>query len=81
MGHSSVEMVVMWNVTDADTWVNRVFSGQRHADGHPMRPTLFDTRGQKKPAFHAVAASLHNASRSFNGSPIKNESSLCSPKS
>jgi endo-1,4-beta-xylanase len=81
MSHSSVEMVVMWNVTDADSWVNRRFSGQRRADGQPMRPTLFDTQGQPKPVFNAVASSLRNAVNNFECPPTRNESPLCSTKS
>ncbi|WP_296446776.1 endo-1,4-beta-xylanase [Rhodoferax sp. UBA5149] len=80
MSHSSVEMVVMWNVTDADSWINRGFAGTRRADGQPMRPTLFDTQGQPKPAFTAVASSLRNADSNFECPPIRNGSPLCSPK-
>ena len=81
MSHSSVEMVVMWNVTDANSWINRAFSGTRRADGQPMRPTLFDTDGQPKPAFNAVATSLRNATNPFECPPTRNGSPLCSPKS
>ncbi len=65
MSHPAVEMVVMWNVTDADTWVNRAWQGQRRADGAPMRPTLFDIEGQPKPAFAATLQSLAKASTPF----------------
>lgn len=65
--HPAVEMVVMWNVTDDDSWVNRWAQGQRRADGLPMRPTLFDTQGQPKPAFAAVADAMRAASVRFEG--------------
>ena len=65
VSHPAVEMLVMWNVTDADTWVNRAWQGQRRADGAPMRPTLFDTQGKPKPAFAATLQSLANASTPF----------------
>ena len=66
VSHPAVEMIVMWNVTDRDSWVNRWGQGQRRADGLPQRPTLFDSQGQVKPAFTAVAASLHNATVKFD---------------
>lgn len=66
VSHPAVEMIVMWNVTDDDSWVNRWGQGQRRADGLPQRPTLFDSRGQVKPAFAAVAASLCNATVNFD---------------
>jgi endo-1,4-beta-xylanase len=65
LSHSAVEMVVMWNVTDGDSWINRWGQGQRRTDGQPMRPTLFDEQGQAKPAFNAVAASLRRARVKF----------------
>lgn len=80
MSHSSVEMVVMWNVTDSDSWVNRRSSGQRRADGQPMRPLLFDTQGQPKPAFNATASSLRNATSNFE-CPTHRIGTLCSQKS
>lgn len=66
VSHPAVEMIVMWNVTDDDSWVNRWGQGQLRADGLPQRPTLFDSRGQVKPAFAAVAASLCNATVNFD---------------
>lgn len=66
VNHAAVEMVVMWNVTDGDSWVNRWAQGQRRADGLPQRPTLFDAQGQPKPAFHAVARSLRDATVKFD---------------
>jgi endo-1,4-beta-xylanase len=66
LSHSAVEMVVLWNVTDADTWVNRWAQAQRRADGLAMRPTLFDTQGQPKPAFDAVTNSLRTAQAKFS---------------
>ena len=65
-GHPAVEMIVMWNVTDADTWINRWLQGERRADGAPMRPTLFDAQGQAKPALDAVVYSLVNATTKFD---------------
>ena len=81
VSHSSVEMVVMWNVTDADSWINRWSSGQRRADGQPMRPMLFDTNGRPKPAFNAVASSLRNAASNFECLPNRIGSLPCLPKS
>lgn len=66
VNHPAVEMVVMWNVTDDDSWVNRWAQGQRRADGLAQRPTLFDAQGQPKPAFHAVARSLRDATVKFD---------------
>jgi endo-1,4-beta-xylanase len=66
VNHPAVEMIVMWNVTDDDSWVNRWAQGQRRADGLPQRPTLFDAQGQPKPAFHAVARSLRDATVKFD---------------
>lgn len=66
VNHPAVEMVVMWNVTDDDSWVNRWAQGQRRADGLPQRPTLFDAQGQAKPAFRAVARSLRDATVKFD---------------
>lgn len=65
VSHPSVEMVVMWNVTDSDSWVNRWGQAQRRADGQPMRPTLFDSQGQPKAAFSAVLESLRHAKVKF----------------
>ena len=81
MAHPAVEMVVLWNVTDADSWINRWTSGQRRADGLPMRPTLFDNEGRSKPSFGAVATSLRNASSSFVCPSSRTKDHLCSPKS
>lgn len=81
MAHPSVEMVVLWNVTDADTWINRWASGQHRSDGQPMRPTLFDSEGQSKPAFQAVAASLRSASSTFACPSSRSRGHLCSLKS
>lgn len=64
--HPAVEMVVMWNVTDDDSWINRWAQGERRTDGLPQRPTLFDAQGQPKPAFHAVAGSLRDATVKFD---------------
>lgn len=69
VSHEAVEMLVMWNVTDADTWVNRAWQGQRRADGALMRPTLFDTRGKPKPAFAATLQSLAKTSTQFAKKP------------
>jgi GH35 family endo-1,4-beta-xylanase len=65
LSHPAVEMIVMWNVTDADSWINRWGQGPRRTDGQPMRPTLFDDQGQAKQAFGAVAASLSQARVKF----------------
>lgn len=65
VSHPAVEMIVMWNVTDADSWINRWGQGQRRSDGQPMRPTLFDDQGQPKRAFDAVATSLRQAKVKF----------------
>lgn len=66
LSHPAVEMVVMWNVTDDDSWVNRWTQGQQRPDRTPQRPTLFDPKGQAKPSFHAVARSLRDASVKFD---------------
>ena len=66
LSHPAVEMIVMWNVTDDNSWINRWLPGQRRADGQPQRPTLFDEHGQAKPAFNAVADSLGNAATRFD---------------
>jgi endo-1,4-beta-xylanase len=66
LSHPAVEMIVMWNVTDDNSRINRWLQGQRRADGQAQRPTLFDTRGQAKPAFHAVAACMGNAATKFD---------------
>ncbi|MDD5030723.1 MAG: endo-1,4-beta-xylanase [Rhodoferax sp.] len=66
LSHPAVEMMVLWNVTDADTWINRWGQGPRRADGQPMRPTLFDEQGQPKRAFEAVAASLRHTKVRFD---------------
>ncbi len=65
LAHHAVEMVVLWNVTDNDSWVNRWFQSKPRDDGQPMRPTLFDTQGQPKPAFAAVTNSLRSAQVKF----------------
>ena len=65
--HPAVEMVVMWNVTDDNSWINRWSQGQRRADGLPMRPTLFDVQGLPKPAFVAVADAMRRATTRFDG--------------
>ena len=65
--HPAVEMVVMWNVTDDNSWVNRWTQGKRRSDGLPMRPTLFDAQGQPKPAFAAVVDAMRNATVHFEG--------------
>lgn len=49
LSHPAVEMVVMWNVTDGDSWINRWKQGQRRADGLPQRPLLFDAQGLQNP--------------------------------
>jgi GH35 family endo-1,4-beta-xylanase len=64
--HPAVEMVVMWNVTDGDSWINRWNQGQRRSDGMLQRPLLFDGQGLPKPAFHAVATSLGEATVKFD---------------
>ncbi|CDS51690.1 Endo-1,4-beta-xylanase A precursor [Polaromonas sp. CG9_12] len=66
MGHAAVEMIVMWNVTDEESWVNRGVQAPRRPDGQPMRPTLFDMQGQPKAAFAAVAGSLRQAAVPFD---------------
>ena len=65
--HPAVEMVVMWNVTDEDSWINRWSQGQRRPDGMPMRPTLFDAQGLPKPAFTAVADAMRRATTRYEG--------------
>jgi endo-1,4-beta-xylanase len=72
LSHPAVEMVVMWNVTDGDSWINRWNQGQRRADGLPQRPLLFDSQGLPKPAFHAVAASLGDATVKFDMKKARN---------
>jgi endo-1,4-beta-xylanase len=71
VSHPAVEMIVMWNVTDDDSWINRWRQGQRRADGQPQRPTLFDEQGQAKPAFHAVAACLGDATINFDMKEVR----------
>ncbi|HEY8908643.1 MAG TPA: endo-1,4-beta-xylanase [Rhodoferax sp.] len=66
LSHPAVEMIVMWNVTDDNSWINRWLQAQRRVDGQPQRPTLFDASGQAKPAFHAVAACMGNAATKFD---------------
>jgi GH35 family endo-1,4-beta-xylanase len=66
LSHPAVEMIVMWNVTDDNSWINRWPLGQRRADGQAQRPTLFDEQGKTKPAFHAVAACMGNAATKFD---------------
>ena len=63
--HPAVEMMIMWNVTDGDSWINRWTQGQRRSDGLPMRPLLFDAQGQAKPAFAAVADAMRDAAVRF----------------
>lgn len=65
MGHPAVEMLVFWNLTDADSWTNRWWQRQRRPDGEPMRPTLFDLQGSPKPAFDAVARTLAGSTTCF----------------
>lgn len=77
LSHPSVEMVVLWNVTDGDSWINRWSSGQRRSDGRPMRPTLFDAQGQAKPAFDAALSSLRRASRHFECPSHSAVNTLC----
>lgn len=69
--HSAVEMVVVWNVTDADTWVNRWSQGQRRTDGAPMRPTLFDAQGQAKLALAEVLQSFNQSAVKFKSKETK----------
>jgi len=71
ISHPAVEMIVMWNVTDEDTWINRWRERQRRADRQPQRPTLFDEQGQTKPAFHAVAACLGDATINFDMKEVR----------
>jgi endo-1,4-beta-xylanase len=71
LNHPAVEMVVMWNVTDADSWVNRWTQGQRRADGTPMRPTLFDAQGQGKLALAEVLQSFQLATIKFETKETK----------
>ena len=66
ISHPAVEMMVMWSVTDAETWINRWRQGQRRSDGQPMRPSLFDDLGQPKRAYDAVAASLRQTKIKFD---------------
>ena len=65
--HPAVEMVVMWNVTDANSWINRWSQSPVRDDGLPMRPLLFDEQGQEKSAYLAVARALRSASVPFEG--------------
>lgn len=81
LSHPAVEMVVMWSVTDAETWLNQEKFAVKRPDGQPMRPTLFDTTGQPKPAFHAVNSSLHNAATRYVCPTLWNESPQCLQKS
>jgi endo-1,4-beta-xylanase len=77
--HPAIEMIVMWNVTDGDTWLNRWMQGQRRADGQPYRPMLFDTAGQPKQAYQTVAAALRDAHVRFDlGKPRQAEGNLAS---
>jgi endo-1,4-beta-xylanase len=71
VSHPAVEMIVMWNVTDDDSWLNRWRQGQRRADGQAQRPMLFDAQGRAKPAFHAVADSLGKAPIHFDMKEMK----------
>ena len=70
-GHAAVEMLVTWNVTDAESWMNRWLQGPRRADGQAMRPTLFDVQGQPKAAFTAVTKSLQQAATPFDKTTAK----------
>ena len=66
LSHPAVEMIVMWNVTDKESWINRWPHGRHRADAQPMRPTLFNTDGRPKPAFDAVATALRQAEIRFD---------------
>jgi endo-1,4-beta-xylanase len=73
LSHSSVEMIVLWNVTDADSWLNDKWNrAPQRADGLPSRPTLFDESGQPKPAFAALQQSLRDAKTAFVPEEKKN---------
>jgi endo-1,4-beta-xylanase len=65
LAHPAVEMMVLWNVTDADTWFNKWSLAPKRADGLVWRPTLFDEFGQAKPAFYALRQSLMDAKTPF----------------
>jgi endo-1,4-beta-xylanase len=66
VAHPAVEMIVMWNVTDRDTWLNRWMQAPRRADGQPYRPTLFDEAGRPKQAFQSVATALRDTHVGFD---------------
>jgi endo-1,4-beta-xylanase len=67
LSHSAVEMIVLWYVTDRESWINhRSSPGARRDDGQPMRPTLFNEAGRRKPAFDAAASALRRATTRFN---------------
>ena len=63
--HPAVEMVVLWNVTDADSWYNKWNLAPKRADGLPTRATLFDEFGSAKPALTALQQSLRDARVNF----------------
>jgi endo-1,4-beta-xylanase len=65
LSHPAVEMIVMWNVTDADSWFNQWSQAPKRADGQRARPTLFDEQGQAKPAFAALQKSFETATTPF----------------
>jgi endo-1,4-beta-xylanase len=65
LSHPAVEMIVLWNVTDADTWFNKWSLAPKRADGLPWRPTLFDELGQPKPAYQDLRQSLMDAKTPF----------------
>jgi endo-1,4-beta-xylanase len=66
LSHPAVEMIVMWNVTDNESWINHSLQGRHRADGQPMRPALFDADGKPKAAFDAVASALIQAEIRFD---------------
>jgi endo-1,4-beta-xylanase len=72
LSHSAVEMIVSWNVTDADSWLNKWSLAPKRADGLPSRPTLFDEFGQPKLAFTALQQSLRDAKTAFVPKEKKN---------
>ena len=55
--HSAVSRVTFWNVTDADTWLNRW-----PVPGRTNHPLLWDRQGRPKPAFDAVVEALRRLS-------------------
>jgi endo-1,4-beta-xylanase len=72
LSHSAVEMIVLWNVTDADSWLNKWNLAPKRTDGLPSRPTLFDEFGQPKLAFAALQQSLRDAKTAFVPKEKKN---------